>query len=122
MPNTAMPNQITSLRSIAAAAIAAASLSLFMLPVAQADQQAEKTPAATASPKQHAAKTRHLKQGESPTAPKIYGAAPNSARCTWPYRNMFPPCMSTWSGDDPNFHGSAHPGVTFDEPWKPWWK
>ncbi len=121
MPNTAMPNQLTSRRNVAAAAIAAVSLSLSILAVAQADP-AEKTPAATASSKQHAARTHHPKQRESAIAPKIYEAAPNSARCAWPYRNMFPPCMSTWSGDDPNFHGSTHPGVTFDEPWEPWWK
>jgi hypothetical protein len=120
-----MPNQVTSLRSVAVA-IAAASLSLAMLSVAQSDQakgdqQAKKAPV-TVSPKQHAAKTHHPKQRESQLARKIYGAAPNSARCAWPYRNMFPPCMSTWPGDDPNFHGSSHPGVTFDEPWEPWWK
>jgi hypothetical protein len=116
-----MLNQVTFLRGVAAAAIAAVSLSLSMPLVAQADQ-AEKTPAATASPKQHAARTHHLKQRESAIAPKIYGAAPNSARCSWPYQNMFPPCMSTWPADDPNFHGSTHPGVTFDQPWEPWWK
>ncbi len=115
-----MPNLLTLLRSAAAAAIAVAVLSLSMPAVAQADP-AEKTPAA-AYPKQHAAKTHHPKQRASATAPKIYGAAPNSERCSWPYHNMFPPCMSTWSGDDPNFHGSTHPGVTFDEPWEPWWK
>jgi hypothetical protein len=120
-----MPNRVNSLRGVTVA-IAAASLSLAMLSVAQsdqaqADQQAEKTPA-MASPKQHAAKTHHPKQRESQLPRKIYGAAPNSARCAWPYRNMYPPCMSTWSGDDPDFHGSAHPGPTFDQPWEPWWK
>ena len=116
-----MPNLLTSLRSAAAAAIAAAALLLSVPVVAQADQ-AETTPAATASSKQHAARTHHLKRRETAIAPKIYGAAPNTGRCAWPYHNMFPPCMATWSGDDPNFHGSTHPGVTFDEPWEPWWK
>ena len=102
-----MPKQVTSLRNAAVAAIAAASLLLSMPSVAQADQPAKKTHAARMSPKKRAA-----------IPGKIYGAAPNSARCTWPYQNMFPPCMSTWPQGDPNYHGSR-PGVTFDEPWDP---
>ena len=102
-----MPKQVTSLRSVAVAAIVAAAFSLSMLSVAQADQQAGKTHTATVSPKKHAAIPR-----------KIYGAAPDASRCAWPYRNMFPPCTSTWPAGDPNYHGSR-PGVTFDEPWDP---
>jgi hypothetical protein len=33
-------------------------------------------------------------------------------RCSWPYRNQFPPCMSTWPEGDPNYHGSRT-GPTF---------
>jgi hypothetical protein len=35
------------------------------------------------------------------------------ARCSWPYRNQFPPCMSTWPEGDPNYHGSRS-GPTFN--------
>jgi hypothetical protein len=113
-----MPNQATSLPSITAA-IAAAALSLSIQSLARADQQTQETPAVAV--KKHAAKT-HPKQKQTANARKIYGAAPSSGRCAWPYRNMFPPCMSTWPEDDPNFHGGTHPGVTFDDPWEPWWK
>lgn len=115
-----MPNQATSLRSVTVA-IAAAALSLSMLSVARADQRAQETPAAMAAAKKHAA-SAHPKKKQTANARKLYGAAPNGGRCAWPYRNMFPPCMSTWPEEDPNFHGGLHPGVTFDEPWEPWWK
>jgi hypothetical protein len=37
----------------------------------------------------------------------LYGWTQSSAtdRCAWPYRNQFPPCMSTWPEGDPNYHG-----------------
>ena len=35
------------------------------------------------------------------------------ARCSWPYHNQFPPCMSTWPEGDPNYHGSRS-GPTFN--------
>ena len=113
-----MPKQVTSLRSVAVALIVAASLWLPTLSVVHADQQAEKTHAATMSPKKHAARMHHRKQKEAEIAPRFSAAAPNSPGCTWPYRNMFPPCMSTWPGGDPNYHG-PQPGVTFDQPWSP---
>jgi hypothetical protein len=109
-----MPKQVTSLRVVAVAAIAAALLSLPMLSVAQAQQGAN----TAMYPKKHAARMHHLKQRESEIPPKIYSAAPNPPGCTWPYRNMAPPCMSTWPAGDPNYHGSR-PGPTFDEPWEP---
>jgi hypothetical protein len=105
-----MPKSVTSLRN---AIIAAASLSLLMVSAAQADQQAEGTPAATINPKKHVVPTYHPKRKESQIRPKTYGAAPNLARCAWPYQNMFPPCMSTFPQGDPNYHGSR-PGVTFE--------
>ncbi len=111
-----MPKQATSLRSVAIAAITAASLSLPILSVAQADQRAERTHAARMHPKKHTARMHHLRQREAEVPPGTYGAAPNLPGCTWPYRNMFPPCMSTWPAGDPNYHGSR-PGVTFEEPW-----
>jgi len=110
-----MPKQEASLRSVAVAALAAASLALSTLSVAQADQRAEKTQAATMSAKKHAARTHHPKPREAEMAPKVSAAAPSLPGCTWPYRNMFPPCMSTWPAGDPNYHG-FRPGVTFDSP------
>ena len=109
-----MPKQATSLRSWVVGVIAAAALSL-PLSVAQADQQTN----ATVPLKKRAARMPHPKQRKSEIRPGIYGAAANSSgRCTWPYRNQFPPCQSTWPAGDPNYHGSR-PGVTFDEPWDP---
>jgi hypothetical protein len=36
----------------------------------------------------------------------IYNVAPDQPDCTWPYKRMFPPCMSTWPEGDPNYHGT----------------
>jgi hypothetical protein len=94
----AMPKQGISLRNIAIAAITAAALSLPMLAVAQANQQAEATPAAR----------MHLKKQKHPSVARkeFYDAAPSTIPgCTWPYINMAPPCMSTWPAGDPNYHG-----------------
>ena len=116
-----MPNPLTLLRSGAAAAIAAAALSLSVPVVAQKlikPQQRLLQRRLRSSTSQDAS----LKRRETAIPPKIYAAAPNTGRCAWPYHNMFPPCMSTWSGDDPISRRSTHPGVTFDEPWEPWWK
>jgi hypothetical protein len=109
-----MPKQATSLRNWVVGVIAAAALVL-PISVAQADQRTD----ATVPLKKHAARMHHPKQRKSEIRPGIYGAAANSSgRCTWPYRNQFPPCQSTWPAGDPNYHGSR-PGVTFDEPWDP---
>ena len=109
-----MPKQATSLRNWVVGVIAAAALVL-PISVAQANQQTN----ATVPLKKHAARMHHPKQRKSEIRPGIYGAAANSSgRCTWPYRNQFPPCQSTWPAGDPNYHGSR-PGVTFDEPWDP---
>jgi hypothetical protein len=35
-----------------------------------------------------------------------YQPTPSFPGCTWPYRNMAPPCWSTWPAGDPNFHGT----------------
>ena len=92
-----MPKQGTWLRTAAVAAIASVSLSLSALSVAQPNQRAD----ATMNPKKH-----YLRQRELEIPPKIYGAAPSLPGCTWPYRNMLPPCMSTWPQGDPNYHGT----------------
>ncbi len=77
------------------------------LAAAQTDQPPTHPPTAQHHVKKHAA-TRNLAQRN------LYGAAParEPAGCTWPYRNQFPPCMSTWPAGDPNYHGSR-PGPTF---------
>jgi hypothetical protein len=61
----------------------------------------------------HAAK-KHVATARKPVQRHLYVAAParEPAGCTWPYRNQFPPCMSTWPAGDPNYHGSR-PGATF---------
>jgi hypothetical protein len=52
---------------------------------------------------------RHISQAAQRPAPSL------PRRCTWPYTNQFPPCQSTWPAGDPNYHGSSHPGPTFDD-------
>jgi hypothetical protein len=47
-----------------------------------------------------------------PAAPNAWAGTSYQTRCAWPYRNQFPPCMSTWPEGDPNYHGSR-PGTTF---------
>jgi len=107
-----MPKRATSLCYTAIAAIVAASLSPMMLSVAQANQGAKRTHTAAT----HGARLHHRQYRESRIGPKIYGAAPSSDGCTWPYRNQFPPCQSTFPQGDPNYHG-PRAGVTFDQPW-----
>ena len=57
---------------------------------------------------------KHVATARKPVQRNLYNAAParDPAGCTWPYRNQFPPCMSTWPAGDPNYHGSR-PGPTF---------
>ena len=50
---------------------------------------------------------------QPPAAANAWAGTPFEARCTWPYRNQFPPCMSTWPEGDPNYHGSRS-GPTFN--------
>jgi hypothetical protein len=95
-----MSKQIISLRSIAA------SLSLSIFSVAQASPRAD--PAI--HPKKHLARIHHPKRPlwrESELSRRIYDVAANAADCTWPYKGMVPPCMSTWPEGDPNYHGSG---------------
>jgi hypothetical protein len=47
-----------------------------------------------------------------PAASNAWAGTSFQARCAWPYRNQFPPCMSTWPEGDPRYHGSR-PGPTF---------
>ena len=50
---------------------------------------------------------------QPPAAANAWAGTPFEARCTRPYRNQFPPCMSTWPEGDPNYHGSRS-GPTFN--------
>jgi hypothetical protein len=100
------------LRSAAIAAFAA--LLAFAVPslapapaMAQADVQsgvrANAGPAPNAHRKAHLAKRRYapvVRQANSNPPPSSLPPG-----CTWPYRNMAPPCMSTWPAGDPNYHG-----------------
>jgi len=65
-------------------------------------------------PQAQMAKHKHIAAARKPVQRNLYNAAParDSAGCTWPYRNQFPPCMATWPAGDPNYHGSR-PGPTF---------
>ena len=99
-----MSKQIISLRSLAVAAISA-SLSLPVFSVAQASPRAD----ATMHAKKHMARMHHPVRPvrrESELSRKIYDVAPNGFDCTWPYKRMIPPCMSTWPEGDPNYHGT----------------
>jgi hypothetical protein len=103
-----MPKQVIRLRNVAIATIAAGALAL---PVAALADQATD---ATAQPKKHVARTHNPVEKRSEIRPKAYNnAAPEPPGCTWPYRNQFPPCQSTWPAGDPNYHG-PRPGPTFE--------
>jgi hypothetical protein len=78
-----MQTRIVWLRRAAVAAVTTGALWLPLQSVAQADQQ-------------------H----------RVFVNDPMAARCVEPYRNQFPPCMSTWPEGDPRFHGSQT-GPTF---------
>lgn len=108
-----MPKQGTSLRSAAIVAIAAASFSLPMLSIAQADQP-ERTHTARMHPKKHAARMYPKRSEPAAAGHELYGSTPNAYGCTYPYRNQVPPCMGTWPQGDPNYHGTR-PGPLFDE-------
>ena len=97
----------TRLRAAGLATIAFIQLSAPTHSKAQADQ---------VKPKAHArqtdARTHVSRQWPPAAARNLYGAAAPS-RCTWPYQNQFPPCMSTFPEGSPNYHG-GRPGPTFD--------
>ena len=99
-----MSKQIISLRSVAVAAISA-SLSLSIFSVAQASPRAD----AAIHAKKHVARIYHPVRPiwrETELSRRIYDVAPNGFDCTWPYKRMIPPCMSTWPAGDPNYHGT----------------
>lgn len=97
-----MSKQMISRSSVIVAAIAA-SLSLLTLPVAQAQQGADKP----THPKKHVAKMQHPKWRESEISSRMtYNVVPYQGDCTWPYTRMSPPCMSTWPEGSPNYHGT----------------
>jgi len=101
-----MPKQTTLLRGVAVAAMFA-SLSLPGLSVAQASPRAD---AATHPQKhvakKHVARMHHPMQRQSAASRTLYDVAPNGPDCTWPYKRMLPPRMSTWPAGDPNYHGT----------------
>jgi hypothetical protein len=74
-------------------AVTAGALWWALQPVAHADQQS-------------------TRQQLPPAAANVWAGTSFEARCGWPYRNQFPPCMSTWPEGDPNYHGSRS-GPTF---------
>jgi hypothetical protein len=80
----------------AIAAIVTSALWLTPQSVARADQQ-----------------TTTQRAQQPAAAPNAWAGTPFESRCTWPYRNQLPPCMSTWPDGDPNYHGSK-PGTTFN--------
>jgi hypothetical protein len=92
-----MLNNATLLRLAVFVAIAAA----LTLP-AQAVQQAKRT----STHKTHWMQTEGSYRGLYARADRI------DTRCTWPFRNQFPPCMSTWPEGDPRYHG-GQAGPTF---------
>lgn len=94
-----MPTQGTMLRRAAVATIAAASLLLPMLAVAQADQRAGARRVATMHPNKH--KRSRVAHKE------LTGPALNVSGCPWPYTNRWPPCQSTFPEGDPNYSGST---------------
>jgi len=87
---------IASLRHAAIAAVTMGALWWPLHSVAHADQQS----------------TRQRVQ-KPPASANAWAGTSLEARCTWPYRNQFPPCMSTWPEGDPNYHGSRT-GPTFN--------
>jgi len=108
-----VPKQATWLRRVAVAAIVGASFVLPTLAAAQADQPAAPTHVVKAQSKKHAATTRHRQSGVVPRTTSSAQAQVDK-RCTWPYQNQFPPCMSTWPAGSPSYHG-PRPGPTFDD-------
>ena len=87
---------IAWLRRVAIAAVATGALCLPLQSSAHADQQS------------------NGQRSQQPSAPaNAWAGTSYQTRCTWPYRNQFPPCMSTWPEGDPNYHGSR-PGPTFN--------
>lgn len=110
-----MPKQEISLRGMAIAALAAAAFSLPLISVAQAQQGHERKPA-TRSQLKHphvrvATKDSYLyRRGDIEAYIAQHGYNPWTPRFERP-----------WPGG-PGYYGSTHPGVTFDEPWEPWWK
>jgi len=100
------------LRHTAIAALTAASFTLPMV-TAYANQQPAQTQAASEHPKKphpkkHAAKQSQVAWQPTPAQQWV------QKRCTWPYQNQFPPCMSTWPGGSPHYHGPIS-GPTFDD-------
>lgn len=98
-----MPKRATSLRRVAIAAIAAASLVLPLMSVAQAQQGGEGSPAAGMPLKKHRARAAHKELYNSTRDPYMMqrgtgGWTPNADPSFHDY--------STFPEGDPNYHGS----------------
>ena len=94
-----MSKQIS--RSLVAGTAIIAILLSQPLAIVHAQQASDAKPAAKVSIKRKPSHFRaNLYAPKSPDAPtSLYG-------CIWPYRNMGPPCWSTWPEGDPNYHGT----------------
>ena len=89
--------------------VATIALTLLSAPTLSMAQTAHRKPVA------HVAKSDARKHVSRPWRPyagrDLYGTA--RGRCSWPYQNQFPPCMSSFPEGSPNYHG-GRPGPTFD--------
>jgi hypothetical protein len=107
-----MPKRALGVRHVALTAIAAAALSLLVLPAAQAGQPnettQETTQETTIAAKAHHARShvarshghRHVARKDvAPTS--VY----NSDTACSSHEQMQPPCMSTFPAGSPNYHG-----------------
>ena len=61
----------------------------------------------------HAQQSTGPRVQQTPLVTNLWAGTSFQTRCTWPYRNQLPPCMSTWPEGDPNYHGSRS-GPTFN--------
>jgi hypothetical protein len=96
----------TRMRAVGLATIALTLLAIPTLSIAQTDQGKLTAHVGKTAAKKHISRQWHPDAGRN-----LYGSA--GSRCTWPYQNQFPPCMSTFPEGSPNYHG-GRPGPTFD--------
>jgi hypothetical protein len=108
---------IRQLCRTAVAATTAASCSLAILAGACAEPAAN-PPAGKTYHQRHLANAP-VRQ-PVPAHRHLYGSAQQwgtaqwgTGRCTWPYQNRFPPCMSTFPEGSPHYYG-GRAGPTFD--------
>ena len=95
-----MPTGVRTIAWLRHAAITAVAAGALALPLRSAAHAGEQIPA------------KGWQHPPAPAATNAWAGTSFEQRCRWPYRNQFPPCMSTWPEGDPNYHGSR-PGTTF---------